>query len=275
MLRSILIATVVLAPASLALAQPAAPPPAKPGVTLPAGALEVSANLEINMSAEAVGKPSSLAPDVAYGVSDALTVALVHSTYGITGFRARTGRGLCLTGEDNGCPAVYNNVGAEAWYQLGGGSLALAAVAGIHALNLKGDDWWSAKLGLKLRYPVTPALAIVSQPSVFVAITSREVGDVRVNDESLWIPVQAVYKVTPAVSVGVGSGFKSGRLSDLDVTWEVPLGVMATYKVDPALSFGASWVFGALLGGAEDVDGMPGKTGLDPRGLQLWGTYRL
>ena len=47
--------------------------------------------IDVNMSADAVGKPFSIAPDIYYGVSDKLSVGLTHDT------------GLCLAGEENGC----------------------------------------------------------------------------------------------------------------------------------------------------------------------------
>ena len=58
--------------------------PTKPGLVLARGQLELAINFELEMSADKIGKPVSIAPDVAYGVSDDLTVALVHSLYGVT-----------------------------------------------------------------------------------------------------------------------------------------------------------------------------------------------
>ena len=85
-------------------------------MTLPAGRVFVEVFAEINLSADAALKPLSIAPDLWYGVNDELTVGLVHSARGATGLFGATGNGLCLTGEDNGCAKIYNNLGIDARY---------------------------------------------------------------------------------------------------------------------------------------------------------------
>jgi len=242
----------------------------RPHLTLPKGSVQVAANLEINMSADAVAKPLSLAPDVGYGLSDDLTLALVHSRYAITGLRANAGGGLCLSGSDGGCVAVYNNVGAEAAYDLGQEGLGLAAVAGFHALNLDAG-LHALKIGVRVRYPAGK-LAINAAPSLLIAVTKREddAGN-RLNKDTLWVPVQATYKATPEVTVGVGTGLK-GPLSGFGDAWQVPLGFMVQYAFDKQLGVGASWVFGQLVGGAAPAPA-PDPTGTELRGPQLWATY--
>lgn len=236
----------------------------KPGLTLPAGKLNVAVNLELNMSAEAVGKPISISPDVAYGVTSDLTVALVHSRYGLTGFRANAGGGLCLTGDDGGCPAVYNNVGAEGWYSVARGPLAAAVGAGVHATNLDAG-YYHAKVGARVRH-TSGKLGVHFSPSLLVALSERDV-----SKDSIWLPVMATYKTTPELTLGLGSGLKA-PLDGFGDAWQVPLGASAVYAIDPATSLGASWVFGALLGGATNPpDPAPGVKGLDPRGVQVWG----
>ncbi len=253
---------------------PAAPAPAPappPGITLAKATINIAVNLELNVSAEAVGKPVSIAPDVSYGVSDDLTVALVHSTFATTGFRAKAGGALCLTGKDNGCVGVYNNVGAEAWYSLARGPLAVAAVGGFHALNLDAG-FYDLKVGAKLKY-TAGKVAVISQPSVLVGLTKRKVADVATNKDTLWIPVQVTYKVSAPVTVGVGSGLK-GPLQGFGDGWQVPLGFMGQYAVNKQLGVGLSWTFGALVGGATNLpDPAPAAKGIDPRGLQLWASY--
>jgi|JI10StandDraft_1071094.scaffolds.fasta_scaffold23748_4 hypothetical protein len=237
----------------------------KPGLTLPKGKLSVAVNLEIEMSADRVAKPISLSPDVSYGVTPDLTVALVHSRVGLTGFRAAVGGGLCLTGEDNGCVAVYNNVGAEGWYNVARGPLAAAVGAGFHATNLDAG-FYHAKVGARVRY-TAGQLGVHFSPSVLIAAAKRDEGGV----DSIWLPVQGTYKATPELTVGVGTGIK-GPLDGFGDAWQVPVGVMGTYAIDPATTVGASWVFGQLLGGATNPpDPAPPVKGVDYRGLQIWG----
>jgi hypothetical protein len=242
-------------------------------LTLAQGTVQVALTAELEMSVDRVGKPLSLAPDVSYGVSDDLTVSLIHSKYGITGFRAAAGGGLCLTGEDNGCVAVYNNVGAEAWYRLlKSGPLAAAAGGGVHATNLDAGHV-SVKLGVRARRAFG-RVALIAQPSVLIAVTERDpdAGTPK-NNDTLWVPVQVTWRAADALTVGVGTGIK-GPFSGFGDAWQMPLGFMAQYAIDPSLSVGASWVFGQMLGGAENPpDPAPAVTGPDLRGVQLWVTY--
>ncbi len=244
---------------------PLASAAAAPGLTLPAGKINVAVNAEVGMSADSAGKPVSLSPDVAYGIDDATTVALVHSRFAATGFRAAVGGGLCLTGSDGGCPNVYDNVGLEGWRSLVTGELSVAAGGGVHALSIDGGIY-AAKVGLKARL-TRGALAFHALPSVFVAVTERGENATggRLNPDRLWFPVQVTYKAAPPVTVGLGSGVK-GPFSGFGDGWQIPVGVMGLYTVDPAMSVGGSFVFGQIVGGND-------ATGVDYRGLQLWLSY--
>jgi len=248
--------------------EPAAPPaPAAPG-QLAAGKLNLAVNLEVNMSADLVAKPLSIAPDVAYGVTPELTVMLVHSRYGITGFRATAGGGLCLTGTDGGCPKVYDNVGAEAWYDVARGPTAVSVGGGFHAISFD-RGFYDLKVGAKLRH-THGTISIITLPSVLVAATKRS--DMVKNKDSLWIPVVGMYKATPELSVGLGTGIKAQDLSAFGDSWEVSLGALATYAIDPATTVGGSWIFGKVLAGVDNPPSpAPAVKGLDFRGLQVWG----
>lgn len=256
---------------ALILVAPTATAVAAPGLTLPAGKINVAVNAEIGMTADAAGKPISLAPDVSYGVNDDLTVSLVHSRFATTGFRAAAGGGLCLSGEDNGCAHVYDNVGAEGWYSLARGDLSYAVGGGVHARSLDGG-FYALKLGARLRWS-QGKLSVISLPSVFVGVTKRETAGVTTNSDNLWLPVVALYRVAEPINVGLGTGFKS-PIQKLGDNWEVPLGFMTQYTVNPQLNLGASLVFGKVVGGAEDAMGNS-LTGFDYRGVQVWAGYTI
>src|SRR5262245_40267398 len=84
------------------------------GVQGPAGMLSARILLDINLSANLAGKPISLAPDLYYSATDRLQFGLLHE--GPMGWQAKPGVGLCLTGTDNGCPKLYDNVGFDVMY---------------------------------------------------------------------------------------------------------------------------------------------------------------
>ncbi|MBK9035741.1 MAG: hypothetical protein IPL61_31580 [Myxococcales bacterium] len=272
--RYLTLTTLVVAPtlvASTAAADEASPKP-PPGLTLPAGKLNVAVNLEIAMTADQVAKPISISPDVSYGVTSDLTVALVHSRFATTGFRAGVGGGLCVTGTDGGCAEVYDNVGVEGWYSLARGALAVAAGGGAHAVKLH-DGFYDLKAGAKIRYAVIDKVALHVQTNLLIAVTKREdAAGARLNKDSLWVPVVVTYKATPELTVGLGSGIK-GPLSGFGDAWQVSLGALITYAIDPATGVGASWIFGQVLSGATNPPAPgPAVEGFDFRGLQIWGT---
>lgn len=266
--RALIVALgIALGSSSSAGAEPAKPAP--PGLTLPGGGVSVSATLEVEATAAKAGKPISLAPDVSYGVTPELTLSLVHSTFGVTGFRGGAGRGVCLTGEDRGCAKVYNNVGAEALYGLARGPFALALNAGVHATNLDAG-FYAAKAGLRLRW-MSGALSLASSPAVLIALTHRD--DTPKNVDQLFVPVVVSYRPVKPLTLGLGSGVK-GPIDGFGDAWEVSLGFLGGFSLSRQLSLGTSLVFGKALGGAEDPPApAPAATGQRYRAFQLWLTW--
>jgi len=87
-------------------------------MTAPEASWQVFIPFEIDLSAGHAAAPVSMAPDIWYGATPNLTVGLVHSSYGRTGFFGQSGDGICFTGEDDGCDGSYRNAGVEARYHL-------------------------------------------------------------------------------------------------------------------------------------------------------------
>src|SRR5262249_36536911 len=81
------------------------------GLQGPAGMISARILLDINASNDHVGKPISIAPDLYYSATDRLQFGIVHQ--GPMGWQALPGVGLCVTGTDNGCPHLYDNVGFD------------------------------------------------------------------------------------------------------------------------------------------------------------------
>src|SRR5262249_32226978 len=80
-------------------------------VTLPKSRLLLDAFFEANLSSDATFKPFSVSPDIWYGATDELTVGLVHSSVGGSGFIGGADNSLCLAGKDNGCADLYRGFG--------------------------------------------------------------------------------------------------------------------------------------------------------------------
>jgi hypothetical protein len=249
---------VLVAMISVASAEEAPPPP---GLTLPAGKLALSLTVEASLSDGAFLEPVSVAPDVAYGITPDLTLALAHSGFATTGFRGNAGSGFCLTGEDGGCPHAYNRVGVEAHYGLLRGPLSLAAVGGLTLWSID-PAWLDVKLGLRVRH-VAGAFVATFTPSLFVGLNDRDAG----NEDSLWLPVSFGYKPVPALLVALGGGLKLPSLEAAGDSWRVALGLIGQYSLRPNVQIGASFFFGEILAASAVPDA---AKGLDRRQLQLW-----
>ena len=241
---------------------------AAPGLTLDPGHVFVQLDLELNASSGAVGKPFSIAPDVSVGATPDLTFSLIHSTYGTTGFRGGTGLGLCVTGTGGGCPHPYNNVGGEALYSIIKGDAAMALVAGVYSLDLA-DHWVDLKLGFKARLASGP-LALSVNPSVYAGLDHRD--GTAPNLDQLYVPIGLGYKLSPVVTVGIGSGIKGplGGFSRFGDKFVVPFGINAVFTIDPMFAVGGSFTFGKLAGGTALPDA---ATGADYRGIHVWLNY--
>jgi hypothetical protein len=259
-----LFAILALAPAAAqAEEEPEAAP--QPGITFPAGAINVMANFEANLSTDRAFKPFSIAPDISYGVSDDLTVAVITSTFGVTGFRGNAGAGVCLAGTDNGCAEVFNNVGVDALYNLARGGFALAAFGGVHALSLDPFNV-AARGGVRGRL-VAGNLIIAFSPSVFVGLNHRDGG----NKEFLWAPVFIGYRATPQLVAGAGTGIK-GPLDGFGDSWSIALVPQVLYTLSAKIVLGVSFAMPRILAGDAFPDG---SKGVDARYLQAWVSYTL
>ena len=243
MIRSLL---VIAATAGVAHAQPA------PGV-LDDGIFTATITAEIDASEGTFGDPTSIAPDVAYGISSELTATVLHSTFGRTGFRGSAGEGLCFT---DACGDLYDNVGAELYYGLSSGPFAFALDGGLHAVSFDGE-YYAGKIGARMRLSAGK-VALVSVPSVLLAISQRDD-----QPDRLFLPLNVVVPLGNVSVIGI-TGFKT-PLEEIADNYEIAAGVAVSYTHSPSLAFAASWVHGKIVGGNDSA-------GIESRALQLWVT---
>jgi hypothetical protein len=236
-------------------------------LTLPKGRLVLDAFIEIGLSDGSEGEPISVTPDVWYGVSDVLTVGLVHSGRAATGFFGAVGDSLCLTGTDAGCGDVYSNVGVNARYNLKTGPLSYAVDGGLYALTID-PLALAVKLGVIARWQ-KDKLAVELQPNVFIGVTERDgtvTGGVAAggNKEVASLPITAYYAVASkvALSLQVGLVLPFEEIAD---TYQVPLSVGGHYALNESLNLTLGFTFPRIVAGTEG--------GIDARSLTLGGTY--
>jgi hypothetical protein len=240
----------------------AAPAAAQPSLTLPRGSVQATVTVENDASTGHFGDVASIAPDLSFGVARDLTLSLVHSTFGRTGFRGTAGSGFCATDD---CSSAYDNAGLEATYALRDGRFAAAANAGVHVTSFD-RELVVGKLGAKLRYQVAKA-TFAFLPSVTLALGHRD--DPMPNRDRVWLPLSGMYNVAGGLSLGAATGFKA-PLDDVRHGYEIATGLLAQYGITRSTSLGASWVHGKLVGGSAALpDDMQG---VDSRAVQLWVT---
>lgn len=236
-------------------------------LTLQKGRGVLNAYLGIGLSSGATGKPISLSPDIWYGVTDEITVGLVHSAVGTTGFLGGVGQSLCLTGTGSLCPDLYRNVGAEARYKLKASAFALAVDGGIYALQIQDPMLLDLKVGAIGRWHQGP-LAIEASPNLLVGLTNRSVNtggiDVTTNPDVLSVPGTALYTLNPMITVAAQIGLVL-PLENTGDSYTLPLSVGAFYKVNGDLNVSLAFSLPRLIAGSGG--------GTDTRSLTLGGSY--
>lgn len=238
--------------------------------TLPEGRVLVQVFGEINMSTDLVAKPFSIAPDIWYGVSNDLTVGIVHSGRAQTGLLGGAGNGLCLAGEDNGCAEIYDNIGLDGRYHFyRSGGLSAAADAGLFVKTF--DPLTLAlKVGLVGRWQAG-SLAVELGPNIFAGLTEREpeAGAVEVgtNKEIFTLPVTAIYALTSKLGLA-GQVGATVPFEDAGDFYLIAVSFGAQYMVTEKISADAAFSFPAIAGG-------PDGTGTDARTLTVGVGYAL
>jgi hypothetical protein len=250
------------------------PDPAAEGgerkMTMPAERALVQVFGEISLSQDAALEPLSIAPDLWYGVSDELTVGLVHSGRGRTGFFGGAGNGLCLTGEEGGCGKIYNSVGVGGRYHFyREGAITAAADGGLYALAI--DPFRLAiKVGATGRWE-SGMLAVEASPSLFGGLTGRTEDvmgvEVATNKEAFLLPVTALYALTPQLGLAVQAGLQT-PFEDLGDLWTFGMSIGAQYMVNQQIFADLAFSLPALVGG-------PDNTGADLRTLTLGVGYAM
>ena len=269
---STLVCVVLGAMLSTARADTETPPGASDGpeafrLTLPRGRVLLDAFAEINLSTGLAFKPISISPDVWYGATDDLTVGLVHSSVGATGFIGGVGDALCLSGKANKCDSLYPGAGIDVRYQMKPNKVAWALDGGLY-INDFDPLQLAVKLGVLGRW-ASGKLAVELAPNVFIGVTNREPAATNpglLNQEVLYIPATGLYTVAPKIAVALQLGFVL-PIEDIGNTYAIPLSIGAHYDVNESATVNLAFSLPLL------VTGLPGGSGFDARSLTLGGTY--
>ena len=232
-----------------------------PRLVLPKDQIFVQAFLEINLSKGQAFKPLALQPDVWYGVTDDITVGLVHSPRALSGFvaPAAPGGGLCLGSSEN-CGNRYSGVGLLGRYHLLDDPVILAADGGLVF-----GDFDPFSLAIKLGVvgeKKFDKISVLFGASLSLGLTNRDNG----NKEVLSLPVGAMYEVMPKLSAGVQTGIRL-PFSNAGDLYSIPLALAGRYIVTPKIIVDASFSLPLL------ITGIPDSSGVAARVLTLGGAY--
>ena len=161
--------------------------------------------LEVAASTGSYFQPTSLAPDLWYGMSESLSLGVVHSGLGQTGFWGSTGNGFCLSGSSKGCEATYG----------GGGILARYSLFSIASSNPIGFALEGGILNRRISpFRVAAKVGLVSvfqfgrfggsfAPSLRIGFFNRGLA----NPNELFLPVSLRYYFSRRWQVGVQAGY--------------------------------------------------------------------
>jgi hypothetical protein len=209
------------------------------GVQGPAGTVSARILLDVNLSSDLAAQPISLAPDLYYSATDKLQLGLLHQ--GPMGWQARPGVGLCLTGKDNGCPRVYQNVGFDLMYGLAFGEYHLSA-HGTLFIDHFDPTTTSLAVGFAGKAHFGERVALFFDPKIAISLNERDA-----QDDILYIPLELELQADARTAVKILSGV-SGGLSAFGDTYQIPLGVGVMRNLNPHFDLGARFSFDNLLG---------------------------
>jgi hypothetical protein len=240
-------------------------------LTLPRMRVTLDVFLEANLSRGAAYEPFSIAPDLWFGATDALTLGLVHSTAGRTGFIDGFGDALCLTGAANGCPQAYNNVGVDLRYALARGSFAWALDGGLFFQKFSPVQL-AIKLGALGRFR-SGRFALELEPAVFVGLTNRTetitvmgvTTTQTTNGDVLSLPITGLVWVSRRVALALQVGVRV-PIEDASNTYAISLSLGAHVVATDKLALTAAFSLTRVVGGGN-------ADALDGRALVIGGAY--
>lgn len=233
-------------------------------LTLGTGMAEVSLPVNVDLSDGADAQPVFLNPSIAFGVTDRLTVAVRHFL------------GVCLSGENHGCPDVYNDLSLGALLSIGRTS-GIDAAVGV-ALNLAPitDNTALAGEGRLVLRGGTDAFALTIAPTLNVGVNDRDVRRKRYgvpmnfgtydvllpeeqpeNREVLLIPGTLQFQVAPNLAVAASASLNgpiSPRNGGYGDYYTVPVGFAAVLTPLRYVDVGAALTFPNLLGKNNTAD---------------------
>jgi hypothetical protein len=208
-------------------------------LTLPQGKLAMSVAVQTD------GEATGLAPDLAIGATDRLTVAIVHSTQNATGFWSGAGTGsFCIAGE--ACGDLYTGGALLGKFALASSDrFAVAALGGvIHNLAAERSGLGAGVEALVLAGKV----GVHFKPTIYIGLDDRDAA--MPNTEYVNAPLSLLVAATKQLQLGVQSGV-AGPVDGFAEAYRIPVGAMGSYSFGPGMNAQLAVNLDRVAGGNE------------------------
>lgn len=209
-------------------------------IVLDRGELDAQLVADINLAPKQIGHPTSLAPDIWFGVLPALTVGVIHSQPSVDRFAP--GATFCVVHQPvTGCESTYRGSGLDVRYGALRGDLAVAPRVRMLIRDLDPIKP-AATLGALVRW-TRGRFAITGDPYLQLGLANTDRG----NRHALFVPVSFAVQPLARWELALRTGYNS----DLAVWrdgWHVPIVLVTRVAASEHVDAGIMLAFASLLG---------------------------
>jgi hypothetical protein len=215
-------------------------------LVLDQGHIAAQVFVKINMSKDAEGEPTTITPDLYFGVTNYLQLGVVHTSPLGWQTPGNASTALCTTGKSHGCPKVYNNLGFDALGLILPGPVE---IAGHARFNIAPLDPFRINLlvGFESKLRLT-WFSIVLYPSIQIGLNKRNQPDGATpdgNKEVIYLPGEIIFQVTPLLAI-LGQAAIYSPAKNFGDYYRIPVGAAGLMTVSPLLDVGLRWAWDNL-----------------------------
>lgn len=211
-------------------------------LVLDRGVIEARLTLEYSLYERMVGKPLALAPDIWFGLTEQLTIGLIHSSQSVDRIGARST--FCLRKSDLLCDAAYQGSGLDVRYRLRDAPLAVAPRMRLLVRDV--DPWKPAVTFGALARWSHGRFSITTDPYLRFGLANTDQGNRAAFVLPVWFGVQPTCRWLVEIHTGA-----DGDLAVLEDGWHMPFGLVVTARATPmidiALEAGFSQIYGKQI----------------------------
>jgi hypothetical protein len=186
-----------------------------------------------------VGRAVALAPDVWFGVTQELTVGLIHSSQSVDRIGARST--VCLRQSDLLCDTAYQGSGVDVRYRIRDAPFAVAPRMRFLVRDV--DPFKPAvTFGALARFSYG-RFSITTDPYLRFGLTNQQKGNRAAFVVPVWFGVQPTCRWLVELHTGA-----DGDFAVIEDGWHMPFGLVitarATAKLDVSVEAGFSQIYG-------------------------------